>query len=160
MRVEGPRYGIPPEATPKESLPRFVREASQVCQLSSAEVAAQYLMENIYTPFGEFDQEEMWVLLVDNDNFVTHEVMVYRGTVNTIGIRTVELLKEAVRQNSVGMVLSHCHLVSDPKPSREDIMMTEQVVRAGDILEVEVIDHIIVGKDRWVSMKEKGLMFE
>lgn len=149
------------EATPQEqSLPRFVREASKVRQLESAEVAAQYLMENIYTPFEEFDQEEMWVLLVNNDDFVTHEVMVYRGTVYTTCFRTTELLKEAVRQNSVGMVLSHCHPSGNPYPSAEDIMMTEEVVRAGDLLEIEIIDHIIVGKDCWVSMKEKGLMSE
>jgi DNA repair protein RadC len=124
-------------------------------------VAARYLMENIYTPFDKFDQEELWVLLLNNKNWITHEAMVYRGTINTMYVREAELLKEAVRVNAPALILSHCHPSTDPEPSPEDVQVTARTHQAAQMLGLELLDHIIVGgQDRWVSLKERGLGFD
>lgn len=104
-----------PLTRPIEPLSRFVREASEPYQVTSPTEAADYLTRHIYTPFADFDQEEMWVLLLNTKNLITHEVMVYRGTVNTAYVRTAELFKEAVRVNAPSIILSHCHPSGAPR---------------------------------------------
>lgn len=85
--------------------------------------------------------------------------MIYRGTVNAVSIRQAELLKEAVRVNSPSLILSHIHPSGDPTPSPEDVQVTRQVNEAAKLLGIDLVDHIIVGKDTWVSLKERGLGF-
>ena len=84
---------------------------------------------------------------------------VYRGSVNTSLIRTAELFREAVRQNCPAVVLVHNHPSGDPTPSADDVAMTKQAVEAGKLLDIEVLDHIIIGQGRYVSLKEQGLGF-
>jgi len=142
-----------------EGSSRFVREVREQVQIRSGNDAAQHLMQHIYTPFDQFDQEEMWTLLLDTKNVVTHEVMVYRGTLNTVYIRLAEVFKEAVRVNAASFLLSHCHPSGEPTPSPEDVRVTERLVEVGQLLDIPMLDHIVVGRDAWVSMKEKGLGF-
>ena len=84
----------------------------------------------------------------------------YRGTVNTMYVRVAEVFREAIRLNAVGIILSHCHPSGEPTPSPEDVRVTELAVAAGKLLEITVLDHIIVGAGRWVSMKERQLGFK
>ncbi len=109
---------VPQDVTPEgftgltfsqqERTSRFVREVRDSVTVHSPADAAEYLLTKVYVPFADFDQEELWVLLLNTKLQITHEVMVYRGTVSTLLIRQAELLKEAVS-------LSHCHPV--PLPS-------------------------------------------
>ena len=99
----------------------------------------------------------MWVLLLNTKNRVTHEVMVYRGQVSTIFIREAELLKEAVRVNAPALILSHCHPSGDPTSSPEDAHVTASVNKAASLLGITLMDHLVVGKSSWVSLKERGL---
>ena len=116
-----------------ERLGRFVREVPDRVCIRSPGDAARYLLEKVYTPFDDFDQEEVWVLLLNNKNRITHEVMVYRGQVNAISIREAELLKEAVRVNAPALILSHCHPSGDPAPSPEDVNITRMTSRAASL---------------------------
>lgn len=143
----------------RKRLGRFIAETTDYVQVTSPAAAAQYLQDNIYTPFDEFDQEEMWVLLLNAKNRITHSAMVYRGTVSQALIRTAEVLKPAVRVNASTLILSHCHPSGDPTPSPEDMETTKHLYSAAALLGIEILDHIIVGKDRWVSLKERGLPF-
>ena len=102
----------------------------------------------------------MWVLLLNARCWITHEVMVYRGTVDAIGIRVSELFKEAVKVNAPALIMSHAHPSGDPDPSPEDVMMTKRLRAAAELLDIDVLDHIIVGKDVWVSLKERDLGFD
>jgi DNA repair protein RadC len=102
----------------------------------------------------------MWVLLLDSKCRITHEVMVYRGQVGQISIRGAELLKEAVRVNAPALILSYCHPGDDPTPSPEDVGGTGLINEADKLLGIDLLDHIVVGKDSWVSLKEQGLRFE
>jgi len=100
------------------------------------------------------------LLLLNNKHQVTHEVMVYRGQVNTINVREAELLKEGVRVNAPALVLSHCHPSGDATSSPEDVHVTDLVNKAASLLGLTLVDHLIVGKDSWVSLKERGLGFD
>ena len=147
---------------PTPEMGRFVREVKgpDRVHILSPGLAAEYLMTHIYTPFATFDQEELWVLLLNNKNLVTHEAMVYRGTVNSAYIRPAEIFKPAVQLNSPTLIISHNHPSGDPSPSPEDIHITRNLVEVGRFIDIEIADHIIIGVDRWVSLKEGGLGFE
>ena len=140
-------------------LSRYVREAREVDNFNEPKDAAVYLQRYIYTPFQAFEQEEMWLLLLNPKNKITHEVMVYRGTINTVYVRVAEVLREAVRLNATAMIISHCHPSGDPTPSPEDVHMTKRTIEAGKLLDVEILDHIVIGDGTWVSMKERGVAF-
>ena len=96
---------------------RFVRAVRDEIIVRTPADAAEHLIRHVYTPFDQFDQEELWTCLLNSRNRITHEVMVYRGTVNTVRVRVAEIFKEAVRTNAAGFVLSHCHPSGDPTPS-------------------------------------------
>ena len=118
--------------------------------------AAMYLMDQVFSPFEQFRQEQLYVLLLDIKQRITHDVMVYKGTVNTVNMRVAELFMEAVRVNAPSIILSHCHPSGDPTPSPEDVKATQMACEAGKLLEINVLDHIIVGKTKWESLQEKG----
>jgi DNA repair protein RadC len=84
---------------------------------------------------------------------------VYRGSVHASLIRVGEVFREAVRQNCPAVIVVHNHPSGDPAPSTEDIEVTEQMVAAGKMLDIEVLDHIVIGQQRYVSLKERGLGF-
>ena len=140
---------------------RFVRKLREEVLVRSPYDAAHHLLSHVFTPFEAFDQEELWCLLLNTKNQITHEAMVYRGTVNTVYIRQAELFKEAVRVNAAVVLLSHCHPSGSAEPSPEDVRVSIEAIQAGKILGIELLDHIIVGRDeRWVSLKELGAGFE
>jgi len=106
------------------------------------------------------DQEELRLVLLNTKNQVLAISQLYKGSVNTSLIRVSELFREAVRENCPALVVVHNHPSGDPTPSPEDIKITEQIVKAGKLLDIEVLDHLIIGHQRYVSLKERGLGFD
>jgi DNA repair protein RadC len=106
------------------------------------------------------EQEHMRVLLLDTKNRVVATKEVYVGSLNTSLIRVGELFKEAVRANNASLIVVHNHPSGDPTPSPEDVAVTKQIVEAGRLLDIEVLDHLIIGQGRFVSLKERGLGFD
>jgi DNA repair protein RadC len=106
-------------------------------------------------------QEHLRVLLLDTKNHVMASHDVYRGSLNTAVVRVGELFREAIRQNCAALVLVHNHPSGDPSPSPEDVQLTEQVVEAGTLLDIAVLDHLVIGRGQpgFVSLKEHGLGF-
>jgi len=105
-------------------------------------------------------QEQLRVMLLDSRHRVQRMSVVYVGNVNTSMIRVAEVFRQAVKDNSAAIVVAHNHPSGDPTPSPEDVRVTEQMVRAGKMLDIEVLDHLIIGKQRYVSLKERGLGFK
>lgn len=135
---------------------RLIKEPYTIRQPADA---AFYLTTNVFTPFDHFKQEQLYILLLDQKHKITHDVLVYKGTVNALNVRIAELFMEAIKVNAPKIVLSHCHPSGDARPSPEDIQVTEQVYAAGQLLSIDVIDHIIIGRQVWYSLREKGLGF-
>jgi DNA repair protein RadC len=105
------------------------------------------------------EQEHLRVLLLDTRNHVLDIVEVYKGSVNSSQVRVGELFKVAVRRNASGIIVVHNHPSGDPTPSPDDVAVTRAIVQAGKLLDVNVLDHLVIGQGRWVSLKERGLGF-
>jgi DNA repair protein RadC len=105
------------------------------------------------------DQEELRVVLLNTKNEVLRVVTVYRGSVNAAQIRVSEVFKEAVRQNAPSLVVAHNHPSGDPTPSADDVAVTRELVKAGQLLDIEVLDHLVIGDGRHVSLRRRGLGF-
>ena len=105
------------------------------------------------------EQEELRVLLLNTRNRVIKIETVYRGSVNSSQVRVGELFKTAIRSAAAAIVVAHNHPSGDPTPSPDDIAVTRAIVEAGRLLDVEVLDHLIIGQGRYVSLKERGLGF-
>lgn len=70
-----------------------------------------------------------------------------------------EVFREAVKHNAVAMIVVHNHPSGDPTPSAEDVAVTREIVQAGQLLDIDVLDHLVIGHNRYVSLKERGLGF-
>jgi DNA repair protein RadC len=113
----------------------------------------------VSSEMAALDQEELRVVLLNTKNEVLRIVTVYRGSVNAAQIRVAEIFKEAIRQNAPSLVIIHNHPSGDPTPSGDDIAVTRELVQAGRLLDIEVLDHLVIGDGRHTSMRRKGLGF-
>jgi DNA repair protein RadC len=106
------------------------------------------------------EQEEMHVLLLDTKNRLVGSHRIYEGSVHTTVIRVGELFREAIRKNCTSIIVAHNHPSGDPTPSPEDVAVTQEMVRAGKILDIDVLDHVVIGAgSSFTSLKERGLGF-
>lgn len=105
------------------------------------------------------EQEEMRVILLDTRNKVIAIQSIYKGSLNTTMVRVGELFRDAIRGNCAAIIVAHNHPSGDPSPSPEDVAITKDIVNAGRLLSIEVLDHLVIGHNRFVSLKERGLGF-
>lgn len=104
-------------------------------------------------------QENLWVLNLDTRNRLINVERLYQGSLNTSMVRVAEVFKGAILKNAASILMVHNHPSGDPSPSPEDANLTRLVVNAGRLLDIELLDHVVIGKGRWVSLKERGLGF-
>jgi len=121
---------------------------------SPADAANLVMME-----MAGLEQEHLRTIILDTKNHVLKVHTVYIGSLNTAVVRVGELFREAVRLNSAALIIAHNHPSGDPTPSPEDVQVTRQIVEAGKLLSIDVLDHLVIGQARWVSLKERGLGF-
>jgi DNA repair protein RadC len=103
------------------------------------------------------DHEELWVILIDTRQRVMGLVRLYVGTLNSSQVRIAEVFRQAIVDNANSILICHNHPGGDPSPSPEDLVVTRAVKQAGTILDIELLDHIIIGTNTYVSLKERGL---
>lgn len=109
---------------------------------------------------GLLEQEHLRVVLLNTKNHVIGVRDVYRGSLNTSVIRTAEVFRDAVKENCAAIVVVHNHPSGDPTPSPEDARVTRELVAAGRLLDIEVLDHLVIARTRYVSMRQKKLGFD
>ena len=134
----------------------LLAEAQEKPRITSPADAANLLMVEMMN----LEQEHLRLILLDTRNRVLATPTVYIGSLNTSVVRIGELFKQALIYNAAALIAAHNHPSHDPSPSPEDVLVTRQLVQAGKLLDLEVLDHIIIGRNRWVSLKESGLGFE
>jgi DNA repair protein RadC len=105
------------------------------------------------------EREHLKVVLLNTRHQVMSIRTVYVGSVHSAVVRVSELLRDAVRENCPNIILLHNHPSGDPSPSPDDIAMTKHVVEAGKLLNIDVLDHVVVARGGYVSLKERGLGF-
>jgi DNA repair protein RadC len=119
-----------------------------------ADVATVLLAE-----MSHLEQEHFWVLFLDTRNRILGSEPIYKGSLNQSQVRIGEVFREAVRRNCAAVIVAHNHPSGDPAPSPEDVAVTRDLVAAGKLLGIELIDHLIIGQGRWISLRERGLGF-
>ena len=129
---------------------------SELPSINSPEDAAAMLMYEM----GALENEHMRVMLLDTRNKLIKIVEIYRGSLNSSFIRIGEIFRDAIRASAASIIVVHNHPSGDPTPSPEDIAVTREIVAAGKLLDIEVLDHIIIGKNKSVSLKSKDFGFE
>ncbi len=126
---------------------RFVvRSPSDVAQLLMAEMS-------------HLEQEHFRAIYLDTRNRLLGIETIYIGSLNASHIRVGEVFRDAVKRNSAAIIVAHNHPSGDPTPSPEDVGVTRQLVEAGNLLDIEVLDHLVIGQQRFVSLRERGLGF-
>jgi DNA repair protein RadC len=105
------------------------------------------------------DQEQLRVVILDTKHQVITSRTVYQGSANQASVRVGELFREAIRHNGVGIVIVHNHPSGDPTPSAADVALTSDVIEAGALLDIDVLDHVVIGHGKYASMKRMGLAF-
>ncbi|HYI25335.1 MAG TPA: DNA repair protein RadC [Thermomicrobiales bacterium] len=105
------------------------------------------------------EHEQLRVVLLDTRNRIIEMRIIYQGSANEASVRIGELFRDAVRLNAVSIILMHNHPSGDPTPSGADISLTAEVVAAGKLLDIVVVDHLVFGQGRHVSLKRLGLGF-
>jgi DNA repair protein RadC len=113
----------------------------------------------LLTEMAALEQEELRTIIVDSKNHVLKVHTVYVGSLNTAVLRVAEVFREAIRLNAAALIVVHNHPSGDPTPSAEDVAVTRQLVEAGKLLSIDVLDHLVIGAGRWLSLKERGLGF-
>ena len=103
-------------------------------------------------------QEQLRVLLLNTKNQVMGQRVIYQGNVNSSMIRPAEVFRPAVIEAVPSIIISHNHPSQDPTPSPEDAAITRELAQAGKLLGIDLLDHVVIGGERFVSLKERGLM--
>ncbi|MYD73902.1 MAG: JAB domain-containing protein [Chloroflexi bacterium] len=120
-----------------------------------------YRLETVVDLLGEemtqLAQEQVRVLLLDRKNRVVGQRTIYQGNGYTALVRPAEVFRPAVVEAAPHIVLVHNHPSGDAEPSRDDIKLTRDLTEVGNLLGIELLDHVVIGADGWVSIKQQGL---
>ena len=133
----------------------LLQQPEQRPQITSPGDVANLLMLEM----SHLEQEHLRVVLLNTKNFVLKIDTIYIGSINSSAVRVGEVFKAALKQNAASIIVCHNHPSGDPTPSPEDVVVTRQLVEAGKLLGVEVLDHLVIGHGRWVSLRERRLGF-
>ncbi len=135
---------------------RIWRQAASGETLSfhSPEAIAGYYMEEM----RHREQEEFRAMFFNTKQVLIKELLVSRGTVNASLATPREIFIEALRYRAVSLILVHNHPSGDPSPSREDVAFTKRVRLAGEVVGIALLDHIIIGDNAFMSLKERGML--
>ena len=114
--------------------------------------------EPLVDAMGALEREELRVLLLDTKNVVTAQRTVYRGNLTGSSVRIGEVYRDAVRACAAAIIVAHNHPSGDPTPSGEDLRITAELGEAGRLLDIELLDHLIIGRGRWTSLRALGAL--
>ncbi len=116
--------------------------------------------DRLILQMGRLEREELRVVLLNTKNVVLRVATVYQGNVSSSLVRVGELFRDAVRLNATSLILVHNHPSGDPTPSPDDLHLTAEALAAGRLLDIDVLDHLVVGHDAWLSLRDRGVSFD
>jgi len=116
--------------------------------------------DRLVVEMGRLEREELRVLSLNAKNVVQRASTAYVGNVSASLVRVGELFRDAVRLDASGIILVHNHPSGDPTPSPDDLHLTAEAIAAGRLLDIDVLDHVVIGHDAWVSLRDRGVSFD
>ena len=116
------------------------------------------LAERLIPAMGHLPREELRAVLLNTKNAVTGMVTIYAGNLAGSPVRVGEVFRDAVRRQAAALVVVHNHPSGDPAPSAEDLRITRELAEAGRLLDIELVDHLVIGHGRWVSLRALGAL--
>ena len=116
--------------------------------------------ERLILQMGRLEREELRAVMLDTKNHVLRVATVYQGNVSSSLVRVGELFRDAVRLNAAGVILVHNHPSGDPTPSPDDLHLTAEALAAGRLLDIALLDHLVIGHDAYVSLRDRGILFD
>jgi DNA repair protein RadC len=119
---------------------------------------AETLAQSLIARYSHYVQERLGAVYLDAKHRVLCEREIYIGTLNSATVSTRDVLRIALDEHAVSVIVFHNHPSGDPAPSAEDLLYTRQLVEAGKVLGIEVVDHLILGSNRFVSLKQRGVI--
>ena len=135
------------------------RTASMVPEARPVITCADDIKNLVGAEMAALDQEQLRVFLLNNKHQVVGVDTIYQGTVNSASIRVSEILRPAIRRNCPAILVVHNHPSGDPTPSPEDILVTRRLNQSAEMMDIDLLDHIVVGHPDVVSMKSRHLGF-
>ena len=118
------------------------------------------IADRLILQMGRLEREELRVVLLDTKNHVLRVATVYQGNVSASLVRVGELYRDAVRLDASGVILVHNHPSGDPTPSPDDLHLTAAALAAGRLLDIQLLDHLVIGHDAFVSLRDRGVAFD
>nr|WP_026906335.1 DNA repair protein RadC [Paucisalibacillus globulus] len=122
--------------------------------IRSPEDGADYVMEEL----RNLNQEHFVVLFLNTKNQIIHRQTIFIGSLNASIVHPREVYREAVKRSAASIIVAHNHPSGDPTPSQEDIHVTKRLAESGKMIGIELLDHLIIGDRKFVSLKEKGYL--
>lgn len=122
--------------------------------IRSPDDGASFIMEELRM----LKQENFVVLFLNTKNQVIHRQTIFVGSLNASIVHPREVFREAVKRAAASIIVAHNHPSGDPTPSQEDIQVTRRLVESGKMIGIELLDHLIIGDRKFVSLKEKGYL--
>jgi DNA repair protein RadC len=116
--------------------------------------------DRLILQMGRLEREELRVVILNTKNVVLRVSTVYQGNVSASLVRVGELFRDAVRLDAAGAILVHNHPSGDPTPSPDDMHLTAEALAAGRLLDIDLLDHLVIGHDAYVSMRDRGISFD
>lgn len=122
--------------------------------IRSPEDGADYIMEEM----RNLNQEHFIALFLNTKNQIIHRQTIFIGSLNAAIVHPREIYREAVKRSAASIIVAHNHPSGDPEPSQEDIHVTRRLVESGKMIGIDLLDHLIIGDRKFVSLKEKGYL--
>ncbi|HEY7523450.1 MAG TPA: DNA repair protein RadC [Candidatus Limnocylindrales bacterium] len=116
--------------------------------------------DRLVLQMGPLEREELRVVLLNARNAVLRVTTAYVGNVSTSVVRVGELFRDAVRLDASGVILVHNHPSGDPTPSPDDLHLTAEALAAGRLLDIDLLDHVVIAHDTYVSLRDRGVAFD
>jgi DNA repair protein RadC len=120
--------------------------------------SSKEVFEYLYQALRDLKREKFKVMFLDSKNRIVEEKTVFEGTVDSSAVYPREIMKEALKCNASSLIFIHNHPSGDPEPSLSDREITKELVFAADVMQLKVLDHIIIGNNRYFSFADEGLI--
>ena len=120
--------------------------------------SAKEVFDYLYYSMRDLKKEVFKVIYLNNQNQIIDTIVLFEGTLDSTPIRPREIVESAIEHNAAALIFAHNHTSGDPTPSKSDKQLTRDLVFVGNIVQIKVLDHIIIGENRYFSFADEGLI--